>query len=126
LAARADFENGSLFDVKQLIQAEVFSDFLEQAKSLFDAGYNGSAAVLAGAVLEDGLRKLSAKHGITLPPKPKLDTMNADLAKAGAYNVLTNKQIRNKAAHGKWNEFTESDVQTMITQVSSFMERHFS
>jgi hypothetical protein len=132
LAAKVDFEKGSLFDTKQLIQAEVFSDFLEQATSLANAGYNGPAAVLAGAVLEDGLRKLSAKHSITLPPKPKLDSMNAELAKAGAYNVLIQKQItanadiRNKAAHGKWNEFTAGDVQTMIAQVSDFMERNFS
>jgi len=106
LAAKTDYEKGVLFDTKQLIQAEVFDDFLEQATSLLDAGYFGPAAVLTGAVLEDGLRKLSDKHKIKLPTKPKLDTMNAYLAKAGAYNVLAQKQItaiadlRNRAAHG--------------------------
>jgi len=58
--------------------------------------------------------------------------MNASLAKASIYNVLTQKQItaiadlRNKAAHGRWTEFTEGDVKTMILQVRDFMGRHFS
>jgi hypothetical protein len=131
LAAKTDYEKGVLFDTKKLIQAEVFDDFLEQATSLLDAGYFGPAAVLAGAVLEDGLRKLSDKHKLTLLAKPKLDTMNASLAKAGAYNVLTQKQItaiadlRNRAAHGRWAEFTDGDVKMMISQVRSFMERNF-
>jgi hypothetical protein len=58
--------------------------------------------------------------------------MNAELAKAGVYNLLTQKKItaladlRNKAAHGKWTEFTPSDVEQMIAQIRAFMETHFS
>jgi|SRR5579864_2701081 len=47
LAAKVDYEKGLLFDTRQLIQAEVFDDFIEQATSLVDAGYLGPAAVLA-------------------------------------------------------------------------------
>lgn len=130
--AKEDYENGYLFETRALIQAEVFDDFLEQAKYLFDNGYHAPAAIIAGSVLEDGLRKLCARKGITLPAKPKLDTMNAELAKSGVYNVLTQKKVtaladlRNKAAHGKWNEFSTTDVEQMISQVRSFMEDHFS
>jgi HEPN domain len=131
-AAKDDYENGYLFEVRVLIEAEVFDDFLEQAKYLFDSGYHAPAAIIAGSVLEDGLRKLCIREGITLSSKPKLDAMNADLAKSGVYNVLIQKKItaladiRNKAAHGKWNEFAESDVEQMIVQVRSFMEDNFS
>ena len=58
--------------------------------------------------------------------------MNAELAKSGVYNVLTQKKItaladlRNKAARGRWNEFTATDVEQMISQVRPFMEDHFS
>jgi uncharacterized protein (UPF0332 family) len=130
-AAKDDYEHGYLFDTRVLLQAEVFDDFLEQAKHLFDNGYHAPAAVIAGSVLEDGLRKLCVRKAIALPPKPKLDTMNAELAKAGAYNVLVQKKItaladlRNKAAHGKWTEFTTGDVEQMITQIRSFMADHF-
>jgi hypothetical protein len=105
----------------------VFDDFLEQAQHLFDQGYYQPAAVLAGGVLEDSLRKLSDRNNITLPTKPKLDSMNAELAKKGVYNVLVQKRvtwladIRNKAAHGLWSEFTVQDVEAMLRQVRDFV-----
>ena len=54
--------------------------------------------------------------------------MNDDLAKAGAYNSLVQKRItalaaiRNSAAHGKPDEFSEKDVTDMISQVRAFVE----
>ncbi|HEX8600997.1 MAG TPA: DUF4145 domain-containing protein [Chloroflexia bacterium] len=132
LGAKEDYENGYLFETRVLIQAEVFGDFLEQASHLLDHGYYGPAAVVAGSVLEDGLRKLCARNNITLTARPKLDTMNADLAKGGAYNLLTQQKVtalaalRNKAAHGEWTAFSAADVKLMIEQVHGFMEVHFS
>jgi hypothetical protein len=130
--AREDYENDYLFDTRLLIHAEVFDDFLNQAQYLLDAGYSGPAAVVAGSVLEDGLREICDQKGILLPKKPKLDMMNADLAKSGIYSILVQKRItmladlRNKAAHGKWNEFTDTDVRQMIDHVRSFMNDHLS
>jgi hypothetical protein len=52
--------------------------------------------------------------------------MNADLAKAGAYNSLVQKRItalaaiRNSAAHGRPQDFTKDDVAAMITDVERF------
>jgi hypothetical protein len=131
-AARDAYEHGHLFDTRTLIEAEVFDDFLEQAEHLLDAGYYQPAAVVIGSVLEDGLRKLCAKHEIPLAAKPKLDTMNAALAKHSAYNKLTQKRVttladvRNKAAHGDWGEFTSDDVEDMLRNVRQFMETHFA
>lgn len=131
-AAKDDYEQGFLFDTRVLIEAEVFDDFLEQAEYLLDAGYYQPAAVVIGSVLEDGLRKLCTRHELPLSVKPKLDTMNADLAKQGAYNKLTQKRItaladiRNKAAHGEWDEFTKADVEDMLRGVRQFMETHFA
>jgi hypothetical protein len=52
-AAKADCEDGLLFNLKALVQAEILGDFLDQARVLFDAGYYVPAASLAGAVLID-------------------------------------------------------------------------
>ena len=58
--------------------------------------------------------------------------MNIELAKNGIYNALWQKKItaladlRNKAAHGKWTEFTKKDVEDMIRDVRRLMEDHFS
>jgi hypothetical protein len=110
-AAKEDYEQGYLFDIRILIEAEVFDEFLEQAGHLLDSGYFQPAAVVAGSVLEDGLRKLCARRGVPISANPKVDTMNANLAKQGVYDKLTQKRItmladiRNKAAHGKWDKF---------------------
>jgi len=53
-SARDDIQSGALFEIKALITAEVFDDFLEQAQALLSAKYFAPAAVVIGAVLEDG------------------------------------------------------------------------
>lgn len=131
-AAQDDYHHGFLFEVRNLITADVFDDFLSQAQHLLDAGYPAPAAVVAGSVLEDGLRKLCQRRNIALPEKPKLDVMNADLAKVGAYNKLTQKRItaladiRNNAAHGQWDQFKDQDVADMVSGIHSFMAEYFT
>ncbi len=130
-AAKNDYENGYLTSMRTLITAEVFDSELEQAQELLDSKYHVAAAVIAGTVLETGLRELcdiqspQINHG-------KLDKMNADLKKAGVYNQLQSKRItaladlRNSAAHGKNSEFNHADVQTMIRDIESFLANHLS
>ncbi|WP_457767150.1 hypothetical protein [Cyanobium sp. ULC065] len=83
-------------------------------------------------MLEDGLRKLCDENGITLPQKPKLDAMNAELAKAGVFSKLVQKRIatladlRNKAAHGQWQDFSQDDVTEMVVAVRRLIEEHFA
>ncbi|WP_199901781.1 hypothetical protein [Herbaspirillum sp. B65] len=56
--------------------------------------------------------------------------MNSDLAKAGVYNKLTQKQItaladlRNKAAHSQWEEFTKGDVDEMLRSIRRIMTEY--
>ena len=127
LAAKEDFEGGYLSSMRILVQAEVFDSELEQANELLNNGYATAAAVVAGVVLETALRELCEKEGIS---HGNLDRMNADLAKAGVYNKLMQKRItaladvRNSAAHGKPNEFTEQDVTDMIRDVSKFLANY--
>lgn len=127
LAAQADYVANGIFNVRQLVEAEVFDDFLEQAGHLLTSGYFQPAAVVIGCVLEDAMRKLCGKHGIALPAEPKLDWMNAELAKKGVYNKLVQKDVtaksdlRNKAAHGKWAEFKREDVDAMLPWLRRFL-----
>jgi hypothetical protein len=130
-SAKEDYEGGFAFDSRAIIEAEVFGDFLEQATYLCESGYFQAAAVLAGSTLEDALRRLCNRAGIILSSKPKLELMNTELAKKGIYNTLTQKMvtyladIRNKAAHGKVDEFCKDDVTQMIKQIRSFLESFF-
>ncbi len=123
-AAKEDFHGGYLSSVKALVQAEVFDSELEQANELLSSGYCAAAAVIAGVVLETALRDLCDRNGI---PHGKLDKMNADLAKASVYNIFNQKRItaladiRNSAAHGKPDKFTNQDVDNMIKDVNRLL-----
>ncbi len=125
-SAYEDLKLGLLEDTRALIAAEVFLDFMEQAEHLLSKGYRLPAAVLARAVLEDGLRILFKKNEIALSGRPKLDKMNADLAKKNVYNRNVQKQVTawagigNSAAHGRPKEFSDSDVRNMINGIITF------
>lgn len=129
--ALEDFRHEMLFDTRTAIEAELFDDFLEQAEVLLAAGYPGPAAVIAGSVLEDALRKICQAQNLTLPDKPKLDKMNQDIAGLGAYSKQWQKRItaladtRNHAAHGQWDKFTQDDVKRMISDINDFMRLEF-
>ncbi len=130
LAAKEDFEGGYLRSVRSLVQAEVFDSELEQSRALFEGSYDVAAAVICGTVLETTLRELCDRNGGLA--HGKLNQMNADLAKAGVYNKLVQKRIttladiRNSAAHGKPEEFTTLDVDSMIKEVERFVAEYLT
>ena len=126
-ATKDDFEGGYLSSYKSIVQAEVFDNELEQAYELLKNGYYMAAAVIGGVVLETALRELCDQHKI---PYGKLDKMNSDIAKAGVYNKIMQKQItahaglRNSAAHGKQSEFSQQDVEHMLPAIEQFLAVH--
>lgn len=131
VATYDDFKNGFLVSFKQIIQAEVFDSELEQSRSLLENGYKNAAAVIAGVVLETAIKEVCLNNNIEIERK-KLTQLNDDLAKAGVYNKLQQKQItaladiRNSAAHGNYEQFTKEDVERMIDDIERFLLNHSS
>jgi len=129
-AAYNDFNEDFLFEIRALVSAEILDDFLEQAEILLKNGYYIPAASLIGAVLEDSLRKICEKNSIEVPEKTKIDTLNIELAKAGIYNKLVQKEItakadiRNNADHGNFDKFSKDDVEDMIKWIRRFECEH--
>ena len=123
-ASEEDYLGGYLFHIRTLAKAEVLADALSQAKELLQLGYKDPACILARVALESTLKDLSAKFGVS---EGKLDRMNAELTKAGAYNVAKQKQITawadigNKAAHGDWGMYTATDAIAMVQGVESLV-----
>jgi len=133
-----DLEEGFFDNIVSQIEAEVASDYMGQAEQLLSEGQSGKfdhvpAAVLAGAVLEKGLRTLCANQRPEIPvvtskgdPKT-LNPMIDELKKAGIFNELRAKQlrawadVRNKAAHGEFDQFSRKDVEQMIQGVTNFL-----
>lgn len=93
------------------------------AEHLLSEQYKDPAAVMVGGVLEEHLRQLAAKAGVAVTDMKdgkevprKAESLNADLAKAGVYGKLDQKAVtgwldlRNKAAHGKYSEYTRRRI----------------
>jgi hypothetical protein len=85
-----------------------------------EQGYKDPAAVIAGSVLEGYLRKLAEKASIALVQgngsPNKADLLNSELMAAGVYTKLDQKSItawldlRNKAAHGQYSDYTNDQA----------------
>lgn len=133
-ALRDDYADGLLSELTSLIHADLFDDFLEMARHLLDSGYKDPAAVLAGSVLEEHLRKLCVAHGVATvrsgEQPHKADTLNAELVKGGVYNRSQQKDVtawlgrRNDAAHGHYDRYDDVQVGHMLEGVRGFLNRH--
>ena len=131
-----DLEAGLLFDLRSLVQADVFADFLEMGEYLLNEEYKDAAAVIIGAVLEDSLRKLSERHGLPIENSSgrplTIDPLNVAMAREDVYNKLVQKQIttwahiRNKAAHGEYSEYNSDQVQMMLLFVQNFAAEYLT
>jgi len=125
-----EIEEGWLTSLRQLVTADIFSDFLEMAEHLLKQDYKDAAAVIAGSVLEDSLRKLAISNGIAIANdkgKPlTIEPINVELARKEVYNQLEKKQVtswaelRNNAAHGHYDEYDTMKVKDMIDYVTRF------
>ena len=103
------------------------------ASHLLENKYKDAAAVLIGTTLEVHIRNLADKHGISITKngKPlKAAHLNAELEKVNIYNKLDQKNVtdwldlRNKAAHGKYDEYDMSQVQLYLASVQDFLTRN--
>ena len=137
-ALRDDLAKGYLRSLEEIVHSDIFSDFLEMAQYLCDSGYKDAAAVIAGSTLESHLRSLCHKaeipvtvekdNGVIVPKKA--DGINNELAKAEIYTKLEQKSVtawldlRNKAAHGKYTEYDEKQVASLINDVRNFIVRN--
>jgi hypothetical protein len=132
-ALQLAYQAGYLDSISELIRADLFSDFVEMSEHLLSEGYKDPAAVVVGSVLEEHLRRLCMKNGIAISAgskSKKADQMNADLAAKAAYSKLDQKSItswldlRNKAAHGKYDEYSKDQVALLIQGVQNFLVRN--
>jgi len=136
-ALKEDISQGYLTPFKSLVAADMFSDFLKMAEYLLEESYKDAAAVITGGVLEEHLRKLCDKNAIpvttikdgkSIPLKAEM--LNQELNKANVYNKLDMKQVtswldlRNKAAHGKYDEYTKEHVTLMLQGIMDFVRRY--
>ena len=135
-ALKSDLENDYLKSLSEIIHSDLFSDYIDMSSHLLEEGYKDPAAVLTGSTLENHLRNLCVKNNIGIEyennkgkivPK-KADSLNAELAKEEVYNKTYQKQItawldlRNNAAHGKYDQYNDTEVKLMISGILNFIQ----
>ena len=130
-AVRKRFES-SLFDIKQLVQANLFDSELEAAKALVKQGFLRAAGAVAGVVMERHLAQVCKNHGISLRKQaPTIGDFNDALQKA---NVVDTPQwrsnqhlgdLRNLCAHNKDAEPTKKQVNNLVNGVMELTKTLF-
>lgn len=135
-AIKGEIAQGWLRNTIGLISADIFGDFMEMAQHLLDEGYKDPAAVLAGSSLEKHMKNIcpiydietyDIKHGKHIPKKAS--RLNSELYTKQAYSKIDEKSItqwlsvRNDAAHGNYDNYTNQQVQLMLDGIAEFIPR---
>jgi hypothetical protein len=122
----------SLFDIRQLVQADLFDSELEVAAELRARGFLRGAGAVAGVVLERHLRQVCANHQVVLRKKNStIADLNDTLREAGVFDVPAWRgvqrlgDIRNLCDHAKEREPTADEVQQLIDGASRIVKTTF-
>jgi hypothetical protein len=119
-SVEARFES-SLFEIRQLVQADFFDSELDAARELLKSGFTRGAGAVAGVVLEKHLLQVSVNHNISITKKsPTIADLNDPLKNGAVIDIPTWRQVqrladlRNLASHNKNREPTEDEVRELI------------
>jgi hypothetical protein len=109
------------FDIRQLVQADLFDSELATATELHKKGFLRAAGVVAGVVLEKHLGQVFNNHGLKTRKKNptvsdfKDDLKSGDVIDMGIWrNIQRLGDIRNLCAHNKDRIPTENEVEELI------------
>ena len=124
VAARKRLDS-SLYDIRYMVQADLFDSELDAAKQLVKYGHLRAAGAVAGVVLEKHLQGVCNNHSIPFRKKsPTIADYNGALKDKGVIDVSKWRHnqwlgdIRNKCTHTKEDEPTKDDVKKLIDGVS--------
>lgn len=130
-SARKKFES-ALFDITDVLQADLFDSELDAAQSLAKNGFVRAAGAVAGVVLEKHLGHVCEQHSLKSRKKhPSIADFYQLLKEAGVIDTPTWRyiqhlgDIRNLCDHGKDREPTREEVLEMIGGVKKIAKSVF-
>lgn len=130
-SAEARFES-SLFDIRQLVQADLLDSEIDAAKELAKNRFMRAAGAIAGVVLERHLRQVCDNHQIVPGKKnPTISVLNDALKDAGVIDMPQWRfiqhlgDIRNLCDHSKKVEPTVEQVDDLIAGVAKITKTLF-
>ena len=120
MAARRRFES-SLFEIKQLVQADLFDGEIAAARELLKNKFLRAAGAIAGVVLEKHLREVCGAHKISITKKnPGIGDLNELLKSNSVIDIPQWRfismlaDIRNICDHNKQKEPTQEQVSDLV------------
>jgi hypothetical protein len=113
--------DSSLFDIRQLVQADLLDSEVKAARELHKHGFNRAAGVIIGVVLEKHLLQVCEDRQIAVTKKnPGISDLN-ELLKANSVidvpqwrHITLLGDIRNLCAHNKKKEPTAAQVEDLM------------
>ena len=121
-----------LFDIRQLVQADLFDSELEVAKELNKKGFVRGAGAVAGVVLEKHLNQVCINHKVQLNKKnPSISDFNDKLKESEIFETPTWRKIqhlgdlRNLCDHKKKKEPTVEEIDELIDGVDKICKTLF-
>jgi len=119
-SVQSRFES-SLFDIAQLVRADLFDSELEAARELTKQGFLRGAGAIAGVVIEKHLAQVCSNHNVTIKKKdPTINDFNDALKNCVVIDIPTMRQIqrladiRNLCDHNKHREPTKEEVIELV------------
>ena len=127
-SVKTRFES-SLFDIKQLVQADLFDSELDSAKELNKKGFVRASGAVAGVVLESHLQQVCENHRITIRKKnPGINDLAQLLKDSEVIDTPEWRKIqhladlRNLCDHKKKAEPSGDDIDQLIAGVSRIIK----
>ena len=122
----------SLFDIRQLTQADLFDSELNAARELNKKGFSRGAGAIAGVIIEKHLAQVCQNHSIKITKKnPTISDFNDKLKTSEIYDTPVWRKIqhlgdiRNLCDHNKDREPTKEDVQELVDGVDKLIKTVF-
>jgi hypothetical protein len=121
-ALKQRFES-SLFDIKALVQADLFDNELDAADELNKKGFPRAAGAMAGVVLEGHLTSICAQHEISTPKNATISKLNDLLKGKEVIDVATWRfiqrlgDLRNLCDHKRPPDPTSDDIEELVAGV---------
>lgn len=119
----ARFES-SLFDIRQLVQADILDSELDAGRELKRHGFGRAGGAIAGVVLEKHLSEVAKNHGVVVRKKnPNISDCNDALKISNTYDTPVWRQIqrlgdiRNLCSHHKDRDPTNDEIDELLEGV---------
>jgi len=122
----------SLFDIRQLVQADLFDSELDAARELNKKGFVRGAGAIAGVVLEGHLAQICENHNIKVKKKnPSINDYNQllkdnDVIETKDWRFIQHlADLRNLCDHKKKREPREEEIEELINGVEKVTKTIF-